>query len=61
MMDYIYDHLAEFKILVTNGGERYDEFMHRVVELNSATTTATSKPSAATRDGGAADARAPCT
>ena len=38
MMDYIYDHLAEFKILVTNGGERYDEFMHRVVELNSATT-----------------------
>ena len=38
MMDYIYDHLAEFKILVTNGGERYDEFMHRGVELNSATT-----------------------
>ena len=38
MMDYIYDHLAEFEILVTNGGERYDEFMHRVVELNSATT-----------------------
>ena len=38
MLDYIYDHLAEFKILVTNGGERYDEFMHRVVELNSATT-----------------------
>ena len=38
MMDYIYDHLAEFKILVTNGGERYDEFMHRVAELNSATT-----------------------
>ena len=38
MMDYIYDHFVEFKILVTTGGERYEEFMHRVLELNNETT-----------------------
>lgn len=38
MMNYIYDHLAEFKILVANGGAHYDAFMHRVVELNSRAT-----------------------
>ena len=28
MMDYIYDHWPSSRSLVTNGGERYDEFMH---------------------------------
>ncbi|WP_281654516.1 TetR/AcrR family transcriptional regulator [Eggerthella sinensis] len=38
MIDYIYDHAAEFKILIATGGARYDAFMHRIVELNSAST-----------------------
>ena len=39
MVDFLYDHFAEFKILVCGGKEDlYQRFMHRMVELDSATT-----------------------
>lgn len=39
MIDYIYDHFDDFKILVCSGEETlYHEFMDRLVELDTATT-----------------------
>ncbi len=39
MIDFVYDRFDEFKILVCSGEDSlYQEFMHRIVELDSTTT-----------------------
>lgn len=38
-VDYIYDHFDEFKLLLTSGeNSTYQEFLHRVVELDNQCT-----------------------
>ena len=38
-VDYIYDHFDEFKLLLTSGeNNTYQEFLHRVVELDTQCT-----------------------
>lgn len=40
VIDYIYDHFDEFKLLFTSGeNSTYQEFVHRVVELDTSCTT----------------------
>lgn len=38
IVDYLYDHFSEFKIVVDMGGAKFEALLHRLIELDLATT-----------------------
>ncbi len=38
MVDYLYDHFSEFKIVVDMGGAKFEGLLHRLIELELATS-----------------------